>query len=1068
MLKKNKLLSLFLIVLLIIQNVGCFRCFAAEEVSDSISPSAPINLSYIVNDNKNIELSWEASTDNIKIAGYEIYKDGIKVGTTTECNYKDVAPDELNSTEYYIKAYDEAGNLSSESNHIILKRNEDTTLIKAVSASAIKAVSASAINVTYKIQNDKSILLTWSIQNDGDAISKYEIYRNGNIIGTTQETSFIDTELNTEELQTYTIFAYDSSCELLIKSEQITVNLQNNDISEDYSLNIYNYRTDRYIIKYKNENSNAKLKKYMSNDLKSTHLLKSKKDEKFEVIILNKKMKPDDFIAKIKNKKIKSDDNVKDNEIKTDNTDQKDANNSNTNTNIENEFDFSEDIEYIQPDYEFVSSSLDPLFNQQWGILNSTYVDTNKGLNNTPSDVLPNEDTVTVTPIITNDSLDSENSPATKNDYVDANVINAWDSTKGDGTVVGVLDTGIDITQEDLNENVWVNTQEIPGNYIDDDGNGYIDDVNGWNFVDDTNQLHDEKNVNDEWHGTHIAGIIAAQDNNNIGISGVAPDSKIMPLKVFHNGIALTSDIIEAINYAEKMGVKIVNCSWGSTSNNQALKEAIDNSNMLFVCASGNDHVNIDETPIYPASYDSNNIISVASIGQNGILSSFSNYGENSVDVTAPGEDIISAYPENKYVSSSGTSMSAAFVSGEAALILSKNMNFDAFAIKKRTIDTSDKLSSLTGKILDSNKINVTNSINNVMSDKLITISTKDNNNYSNSNTNTQSDNTLYSTGYWSTKASCPVSASARSITMMGKIFSFVTSSKTVYQYDPSTNAWTQIADMNLIRNGVALATVNGKLYAIGGNSDSGNLNSIEEYNPATNTWLLKANMPTARQGACAAVIDNMIYVIGGVNDNGTTLNTVEAYNPFTDQWTAKANMTTARLFAGASVLNGKIYVAGGLQGGNFFRSMEMYDPITNSWALKASMSVPRFLAGYDSLNGKMYAFGGFYVGSSYNLLNSVEAYSDITNTWVTCESMPTARYYLGVAAVNNSLYAIGGSTSGSSTNIVECYTPLNIPDVEYVYDVNGRLVEIKCSGISKAKFIYDKNGNLLSINLIQ
>ncbi|MFZ5986011.1 MAG: S8 family peptidase [Bacillota bacterium] len=341
------------------------------------------------------------------------------------------------------------------------------------------------------------------------------------------------------------------------------------------------------------------------------------------------------------------------------------------------------DIEYIQPDYVMTLSSADKYFSAQWGLSNET------------SGFEVN---------------------------IDSNVIPAWSITEGEGSVVAVIDTGIDITHSDLGENIWVNPGEIPENGVDDDGNGYIDDVNGWNFSEDTNIVHEYQLANDEGHGTHIAGIIAAVKDNNLGIAGVAPKSKVMVLKAFSNGTAYTSDIMEAIDYASAMGVKIVNCSWGSTAENPALRESIEGSGMLFVCAAGNSGVSIDDAPVYPASYSSENIITVASIGKNGNLSSFSNFGEVSVDIAAPGESVVSTLPGNTYGLKSGTSMTAPFVAGQAALLLSKNIDASAKDLKDAILNSSDRLSTLVGKVYRANKLNCANSLTGVVNEEIINI----------------------------------------------------------------------------------------------------------------------------------------------------------------------------------------------------------------------------------------------------------------------------------------------------------------------------------------------------------
>lgn len=304
----------------------------------------------------------------------------------------------------------------------------------------------------------------------------------------------------------------------------------------------------------------------------------------------------------------------------------------------------------------------------------------------------------------------------------DVNIVPAWEISQGKSIIVGIIDTGIDITHEDLLNNIYVNKVEVPGNGIDDDQNSYIDDVGGWNFGDDSGNVFDFDNPDEEIHGTHIAGIIAAEKDNGKGITGIAPDVKILPLKVFKNGIAYTSNIIEAIEYAEKMGVKVINCSWGTTVYNQALEEAIQESGMLFVCAAGNSGTDNDQVPIYPASFELDNIISVASIDINGQLSAFSNYGKSTVDIAAPGEEILSTVPVNLYKRMSDTSAAAGFVTGQAALIMASDAELNNISVKKRILSCGDRLSSLTEKIYSESKMNCGNAIRNIVNNKVINV----------------------------------------------------------------------------------------------------------------------------------------------------------------------------------------------------------------------------------------------------------------------------------------------------------------------------------------------------------
>lgn len=688
------------------------------------------------------------------------------------------------------------------------------------------------------------------------------------------------------------------------------------------SITVYsgNTETDRYIVKYKSSAGRDKVKK-LKGDIVS---VKKAKDQRFDTIKTKSKMKTKDLVTILKDAGADA------------------------------------DIEYIQPDYEMITSSTDPSYEEQWGLYNE-----DSGLPDFSS--LPDDETVRK--FILEDA-EIMGIPSIR---IDANVPDAWTTTQDKNIIVAVIDTGVDINQEDLTSNIFLNIDEIPGNGKDDDANGYIDDVSGWNFSEKTNQVYDINDSSSEWHGTHIAGIIGASKDNSIGITGAAPEVKILPLKVFHDGVAYTSDIIDAIKYAESMGAKIANCSWGTTSYNPALEEAIEQSNMTFICAAGNSHMDIDNNPVYPASFDLPNIITVASIGKNGALSSFSNYGVNCVDVAAPGEDIISTLPGNKYGKSSGTSMAAAFVAGEVALLLGDNSGLTPSEIKDRIKISSDKLSSLSNKTSSGGKINCTSAVKNISADTIIKI------------TAPESD-------------SVPASGQGSD----GYTLS-------------AADSWTGKAAMPTARRNFGAVEANGFIYAVGGYSTSF-LNKVEEYDPYLNTWATKAVMPTARENLCVVALLGKIYAIGGYN--GSYLNTVEEYDQSTNTWTTKAAMPTARRDAGAAVINGKIYVVGGYNG-SYINTVEEYNPATNTWSTMASMLTPRSRLGVQSVNGKLYAIGGY----AYGHLNSVQEYDPMTNTWDVKRSMPTTRSDVITSVANNKIYIMGG-TNGSSLNTVEEYNP--------------------------------------------
>ncbi|MEG3586491.1 MAG: S8 family serine peptidase [Actinomycetota bacterium] len=260
----------------------------------------------------------------------------------------------------------------------------------------------------------------------------------------------------------------------------------------------------------------------------------------------------------------------------------------------------------------------------------------------------------------------------------------AWQiSSSADEVVVAVIDSGVDVSHPDLSDVIWINQNEIPENGIDDDGNGYIDDMNGWDFTTNDN-LPDDGNG----HGTHVAGTIAAIRNNSIGVAGVSSNVKIMALRFLDDsGNGYTNNAIAALNYAVANGAPISNNSWGGGGYSTGLYNAIEAANQAghtFVAAAGNSGQNIDSSPSYPAAYSNTNIISVAAIRSSGDLASFSNYGSNNVDIAAPGVSILSTVSyqycgqvngADCYASFNGTSMASPHVAGVAALILGMRPN---------------------------------------------------------------------------------------------------------------------------------------------------------------------------------------------------------------------------------------------------------------------------------------------------------------------------------------------------------------------------------------------------------
>ncbi|GAB3200822.1 subtilisin family serine protease [Pontibacter aydingkolensis] len=288
--------------------------------------------------------------------------------------------------------------------------------------------------------------------------------------------------------------------------------------------------------------------------------------------------------------------------------------------------------------------------------------------------------------------------------------------------VIGIIDEGVMHAHADLQANIWTNPGEIAGNGIDDDGNGYVDDVYGWDFDGNNNSTYD--GTNDD-HGTHVAGTIGAKGGNGTGVAGVVWNVKMITAKFLGRNGGTTANAIKSVDYItdlkKRHGLNLVatNNSWGGGGFSQGLYEAINRANaenILFVAAAGNggrDGVgdDNDKTPHYPSSYANANIISVASITSSGAKSGFSNYGATSVDIGAPGSGIYSTLPGRKdasnYGSYSGTSMATPHVTGAVALYAASNTSANAATIKNAILSSATATSSLTGKCVSGGRLNV-------------------------------------------------------------------------------------------------------------------------------------------------------------------------------------------------------------------------------------------------------------------------------------------------------------------------------------------------------------------------
>jgi len=285
----------------------------------------------------------------------------------------------------------------------------------------------------------------------------------------------------------------------------------------------------------------------------------------------------------------------------------------------------------------------------------------------------------------------------------------AWDTTVGSrNVVVAVIDTGIDYRHPDLAANVWRNPGEVAGDGIDNDGNGFTDDVHGYDFFDEDGDPMDLSLENGGGHGTHVAGTIGAVGNNGTGVTGVSWQVSLMGVRFLGPNGGSISAAIRAVNYVTRMrrdfGVNVVatNNSWGGGGFSTALRDAIEaggRAGILFVAAAGNETNNNDASPSYPASYTSEAIISVAATDRNDRLASFSNFGTTSVDVAAPGVGILSTTPNGSYASFSGTSMATPHVAGTVALLAAARPEATAAQIRAAILGSARPVAGLAGSV---------------------------------------------------------------------------------------------------------------------------------------------------------------------------------------------------------------------------------------------------------------------------------------------------------------------------------------------------------------------------------
>ena len=585
----------------------------------------------------------------------------------------------------------------------------------------------------------------------------------------------------------------------------------------------------------------------------------------------------------------------------------------------------------------------------------------------------------------------------------------AWQLTDDTQKVmVAVIDTGVYIDHRNLTGHIAVNRKEKYSMSLDNDANGYCGDKYGWDFTTYKNSNNTDNGDNSVYddpikdsHGTHVAGIIAAGASAD-GWRGVSGNAEILPVKILDGEEGTIFNAVKGIEYAEMRGAKIANCSWGTYTYSQFLHDAIKKSNMLFVCAAGNESKNVTEEPFYPASYELDNVISVGASNLQGNISDFSNYG-NSVDIAAPGEEIYSTYPENKYEYLNGTSMAAPFVSGAAATLLGMESELSAVEVKERILNTASSVESFEGKIDACRMLNLENLVKTAIKPT----------EFSDAFSNFESvvaENSVYIIGGYN-----------------GMQYL-----NNIRKFNPTLGIWQDVSIMPEARADCIAVCYNKKIYIIGGNN--GNvLDRVDIYDIENNNWSIGTEMPTATYGAAYAVLGNMLYIFGGIENSGN-VNTVYTYDMESDVWTEKSNLPQNISYAYAVNAENEIYLFGGNNGNTCLSDIYKYDVKNDVFKRITSMAEAKndFSAAY--FNGKIYIFGGNKhcketVGNndSGNLSNKIEVYDIKKETCMDVDTLDEPMSSFEAINYFDSIYILGGYT-GVYKNSATRYYGINFP----------------------------------------
>jgi len=615
-------------------------------------------------------------------------------------------------------------------------------------------------------------------------------------------------------------------------------------------------------------------------------------------------------------------------------------------------------VAYAEPDYRLRASAVpdDPQFGQQWSLHNiGQEVPAGSGRFGTSD--------------------------------ADIDGMEAWDVQKiAPGVVVAVMDTGVDYRHPDLALNMWVNPGEVAGNGIDDDGNGWVDDVHG---IDTCNYDSDPDDDYRYAHGTHVAGIVGARGDNGVGVTGVAWRTKIMALKFlcadgggYDSGAVALIDYLLAVKAAHGYTRVIMNASWGGSGDSAALEDAIDTAGdegVLMVAAAGNAGMDTDVTPVYPASYGLVNVLSVGASDSNDAPAYFSNHGCNSVDVYAPGVDILSTvlHTAKGYASYSGTSMAAPLVSGMAALVWQRHATRSLPQVKAMLMNSVDPVGTLEGQAVTQGRVNLQQALG----------------------------------APWNVPVVWDVSPAlitpGGSITIRGSNFGTSAGSASIAGTALTITRWSAEEIVAGVPYSAPLGVHHVQIgNAAGRSSRAGGCLSVS-YQP-----VLAGRLLVARAHAAAAQVGNDLYVIGGLADWGPT-GLVERYTLNTNRSAidTSRSMPHPAAYAGAAAIDGRIHVAGGTDQdtGEIFDHLQIYDTATGTWRAGKPLPEPRFRAAVAAVNGKLFVIGG--ADQSHRATATTYIYDPPNDTWSQGAPIPEGRVHAGAVrqGTSNMIWVMGG-----------------------------------------------------------